>query len=288
MEHRIIRVCPGLGDNVWIMQKLINVKEKFNFQLSNNKPQRGKQLFDMLPQVSASCEYVPGLNYSTIRSTSKQFDKANWTDIRDKAFSLACNYHLECGKRIEEYLPDLKTSYTLPYDTKGHGFKSDDLSDANIYIGIYTSAYSTARSWNFWNEREWFDFIHKIYCEFEPDNDSVKFVIIGAAWDIDLSSNLLKLLKDNNIPYLDTIGKSLPYVVELLKQLDYFVGFPSGLSIINETLGKNGMMFYPEHLKLMRYTWADEKRIKDEKYLAPLFCSPSEAFKLFADKSGII
>lgn len=288
---RLIRVPPGIGDNIWLLQKLINAKEKFDFQISNLKPQRGKQIFDLLPQVSNSCTYVDGLRYDSIKQAASGFKKSKWSVIKDKAFALEVNSHLEAGKRLEEYLPDLKITYKLPYITDGHGFEPWHLPEYNRptkpkYIGIYTSAYSTVRSWNFWNERQWFDFVQKIHCEFHPGE--VIFVIIGAFWDIDLSANLMKIFRENNIQYFDTIGKPLNYVIELLKALDYFIGFPSGLSIINETLHKPTMMFYPLHLANLRYAWPEEKRIHDYQYIAPLFCTPAEAFAEFADKSGMI
>lgn len=292
---RLIRVCAGIGDNIWLLQKLINAKEKFDFQLTDAPPQRGKQIFDLLPQVANSCAYTPGLKYETIRGTSKQYDKVEFKSIKEKAFSLAINFHLENGRRIEEYLPDLPMTFRLPYQTGDHGFRLTDLYHPSMpstveglveakKIGIYMSGYSIQRIWNFWNAREWFDFIQKLYAEMPH----CVFVIIGAEWDTDLGSDVMRLLMDNRIPFINTIGKKLPYVVELMQRLDYFIGFPSGMSILNETLHKKTFMFYPPHLTPMMYAWAEEDRIKNFDYIAQLFCTPMEAFKIIADKSGLI
>lgn len=269
-EPRLIRVCTGIGDNIWLAQKLLSQKEKFHFHMSDAQPQRGKQLFDMLPQLAASCTYVKGLSYQNIFNASNQFSTKKWSEIKDKDFALSINHHLESGKRIEEFLPDLPTKFKIKYT---HDYNSIDYIEGPS-IGIYMSAYSMARNWDSWGPREWFDLIQKIHAE----NKRVTFYLIGAEWDVDLGKDVIKILTENRIPFVSTIGKSLPYVVGLMKLFDYFIGFPSGMPILNESLGKDTFMFYPKHLKPMMYTWADEKRIKEKNYMASLFCSPLEAF----------
>lgn len=291
-NSRLIRVPAGIGDNVWLAMKLVNApnKERFDFQLCGGQPRRGKQIFDLLPQLTRSAVYADGLKFPQVKEIAGSLPN-DFGDINTKSFALECNTHLEKGGRIEEYLPDLATTWELNYVTTGSGFEEYLLPGVAAeprpkYIGIYCSSYSTSRSWNFWNERQWFDLIQKIYLEYEPHE--VCFVTIGAMWDIDLTSKLIKLMRDNAVPHYDTVGKPLAWVVDCLKSLDYFIGFPSGLSIINETLHKKTMMFYPEHLNLMRYAWAEPERIKSGEYLAPLFCEPSEAFELFKTQSGLI
>ena len=280
---RLIRTCAGIGDNIWLFMKLINHSEKFDFHISDGKPQRGKQIFDLLPSLVNSCSYVPGLPYATIRKTSQQFDGKNFSDIQEKAFSLAANYHLEQGSRIETFLPDLATSFTIPWRTGDHGFDIKGLPNSSRFVGIYCSKYESNKAWSHWTERTWFDLIQKIHAE-KPET---VFCIIGALFDIDLSGKLIQLLQQNNIPYFDCIGKSLAYTIELLKVLDYFIGFPSGLSILNETLEKKTFMFYPPHLEKMMYAWASPERIKSKDYIASQFGTSMEAFNLIADNTNL-
>lgn len=280
---RLIRTASGIGDSIWLLQKLINAGEKFDFHISNGFPQRGKQLFDILPQVAASCEYVDGLPYKTIRETSKQFDGVPFHAITDKAFSLAVNHHLESGKRLEEFLPDLPITYQLPYQTAPSD-KINPLEDGPLHIGIYISSYHAARSWNFWNEREWYDLIYKLH----SDHPEAVFVFIGAAWDIDLTFNVIKLCSASNISFVNAVGYTFAASIEVMKQLDYFIGFPSGMCIVNETLHRKTFMFYPYHLKNMMYAWAEEGRIKRRDYVAQLFCTPLEAYRIIKEQSEVL
>lgn len=288
MSHRLIRVPSGIGDSIWLFMKLINANETFDFHISDSKPQRAKQVFDLLPSISNSCSYVPGLAYKSIRAASEQFDTVNWFSIKEKAIALSCNFHLEQGRRIEDFLPDLPTSYILPYDTSGSLFDRTDLPQGfTEFIGVYASAYGGNKNWSGWNENSWFDLIQKIHLE----KPNACFCIIGASWDMDLGGKLIRLLQQNNVPYFDTIGKPLTYVIELLKVLDYFIGYPSGLSILNETLGAKGtFMFYPNNgsLDKMMYAWADPKRIDNHQYVPCIFDTPQSAFEMLVSETSLL
>lgn len=273
---RVIKVCPGIGDNIWLLMKLVNAGERFIFHLPNGKPQRGKQIFDLFPQVAAAAEYVPGSKkVKDISANSISKDVNQFSLITPKEFYLSCNEHLEQGRRIENFLFDLDTTYFLNYQTSNeqkHEAGRLLSNRSRKYIGIYGSSYSSARAWGFWKEDGWFELIEKLY----RYNEDFTFVIIGADFDMDLSSKLIRLLDAKKIPYVNTVGKDLGTVVEVLKKLHYFIGFPSGLSILNETLGKNGVMFYPPHLSKMINTWAHPDRIASGDYKGCLFCPPSK------------
>lgn len=273
---RKIKVCAGIGDNIWLLMKLINSGEKFDFQLPDGKPQRGKQIFDLLPQVANSAEYVPGLSYRTLKANNIQNRKKNWKQITEEDFYLTCNEHLETGHRLELFLPDLPISFKLDYDTADSIERiQEQFPGTKEYIGIYGSAYSTTRAWGFWDEKKWFDLIRMVHAR----NPDYVFVIIGAEWDIDLGRNLVELLRLHDIPHINTIGQSLGDVVEIMKRLKYFFSFPSGLGIMAPTVSCQVTMFYPPHLVKMINAWASPEDIETGAYKGCLFCEPEAIFK---------
>lgn len=291
---RTIQTCAGLGDVIWILMKLFSAKirenndkgesdivdreiEKFHWQLPNGEPQRGKQVFDLLPQITASCTYVPRLDYKKLKRGNIQKYRPYWRKIRDKEFMLSANEHLEKGRRIEEFFPDLETVFTLPWVTS-----EDDKERARKYtadgkhIGIYGSSYKTSQEWKFWGADKWFEFIKLIH-EQDPE---FSFVLIGAEWDLDLVTDLAAMLDETEIKYTNSVGEPLSVVIEILKRLELFCGFPSGLSILNETIpGKSTLMFYPEHLEPMMNAWASPERIENGQYIPLLFCEPEAAYQ---------
>jgi hypothetical protein len=271
---RTIKTCPGIGDSVWLIQKLINQPETFHWKVGDGSPQRSRPLFDMFPQVTESFEYIPQCGYKKVKRNS-QFGV--WGNFPKDEFYMEANSWLEAGNRIEQFLPDLNTSFILPYQIKEEE-KTRALSilggnPLNPLIGIYTSAYSSARQWGGWEGVEWVEFIRLI----KNEKKGYKFIIIGANYDIGIPDEIVKTLDPGE--YINTIGEPLGVVVEILRHLDCFVGFPSGLSIINETIGaKQTVMFYPEHLQKLIDTWPDPERIKSGTYKGCVFCKPEQIF----------
>lgn len=284
---RTIRVAPGIGDNIWLLQKLINAGERFNFQLNDSHPQRGKQIFDLLPQVAASCEYVPRLHWKHLLRSNIQKSRREWKAIKDLAFSLTMNEHLEEGYRIETFFPDLETSFRIDWATteEDKARAQAVCGEESIFkpVGIYASAYSTSRNWGFWDENGWLELIKSIH-EGDPNT---YFIIIGAEWDTDLGKNLMGLLDKEEIPYVNTIGDSLGAVIEIMKRLHYFYAFPSGLGILAPTVDCPVTMFYPPHLEKMINAWAAPGDIESGLYHGTLFCTPEEAYKWASDKKFI-
>lgn len=290
MSHslRTITVPAGIGDFCWLACKLGSVNEKFHIKLPDGLPQRGHQILQLLPSLVESYEYTPNLSYKKINENNIQRKKKNWKDIKDNSFYLSANEWLESGKRIEGWLPDLPTSYRLDFatDADDKGIARVLLDDSGAhYIGIYGSAYANARHkhYNGWGPDEWFKFCKLLYSH----NRNIKFVIIGADYDEDLATMLMNKFHEFRTPFVNTIGQPLSVVIELLKRLSYFVGFPSGLSILNELLGKDGVMFYGEKVKGIINTWADPERIKAGNIKECLFCDPEQIFDWVKNSYGL-
>lgn len=274
---RTITTCAGIGDAIFLFQKLINAKEKFHWKIPDGTPQRGKQIFDLMPRIAESCEYVPKLNYSKIKNNCATISRSTWARITEHEFFLQANAHLESGRRIEQFLPDLETTYRLDYATSFEDKKiAERLLPNNKYIGIYTSAYGNARHWGFWDEHGWFKLVKAIH---DVDKTFV-FVLIGADWDTDLSTKLMQLMNEHHIQFINTVGKPLSVVLECMKRLSYAFYFPSGLAILSETAGcSDSVMFYPKHkLPKMPGTWCDPQRGRSGAFKECFFCEAEEIF----------
>jgi hypothetical protein len=282
---RTIKVCPGIGDNIWLLQKLVNANEQFIFEMPDGKPQRGKQIFDLLPSVAAETRYVK-MRTDFVEKNNVQFKKKSFRDIKSDNFYLSANKHLEAGKRIEFFFPDLDTSFRINWDTEQFNFQAmNKILDCSgrEFIGLYGSSYNTSRAWGFWNEHKWLELAQMVY----RHNSGYKFVIIGAEWDLDLGGNLVKLLEKEGIPYVNTIGQPLGVVIEIMKILKYFFSFPSGLGILAPTVSCPVTMFYPKHLNLMMNAWAAPADIESGQYKGCQFCEPEAIFNWAVENKKI-
>lgn len=281
---KTIKVCAGIGDNIWLL-KAIGSTGKYNYCLAGDEPKRGKQIFDLMPEIVEQSYYGSHGSSDVIRDNEALRVKC-FADIKKDNFFLSINHHLEDGKRIEEYFPEIDMLKNLPIESSEHEEEAVRLlPDGNNYYGIYMSCYSILRHWKFWKENEWIDMIEKFYAE---DNTAV-FVMIGASFDIDLATNVCKILAERSIPYIGVIGQPLGLVCEIFKKLKYFLSFPSGMGILSTELGAPTYMFYPSHLEKMINAWARQDMLDSKKYYGSLFCDVNTAFnwikneyKLFA------
>lgn len=287
---RRITVPAGIGDSVWLIQKLINAGEQFDFILPGGNPRRGKQIFDLIPSLSNSCTYQNGLTYKKLAEGNIQRTKKLWSQIQERSFFLSINEHMEAGIRIEKFFPDLDTSFKINWTTEKYKLNvAVNFPSRFKYIGLYGSSYSTTRAWGFWNEKQWLRLAQLIH----KHNPDYVFVIIGAVWDLDLGRNLVKQLYTNGIPFINTIGEPLGAVLEIMKKLTYFFSFPSGLGILAPTINCPVTMFYPDGKKgapnftVMMNAWASREDIESGVYKGCLFCEPEQIFKWIIDNKKI-
>jgi ADP-heptose:LPS heptosyltransferase len=225
-----------------------------------------------------------------LKAMNVQRKHKHFRTIRERMFTLVANEHLENGHRIEDFLGDLPTSFRVDWTTskEDRKYAQDLVAKANKkdpvnLMGIYASAYNTARNWGFWDEHKWFELIKSVH---EHDKSFV-FVLIGAEWDTDLAQNLLKLMWEAEIPYVNTVGATLGAVIEVMKKLHYFFAFPSGLGILAPTVNCPVTMFYPKNLEPMINAWASPEDIETGLYHGTLFCEPEEAFKWAVENKKI-
>lgn len=281
---RTIRVCAGIGDNIWLIQKLVNAKEQFRFVLPGESPKRGKQIFDLIPSLSVSAKYDDGFTSLEPIHEGVQRRKNVWAQITEPEFYLSANEHLEQGHRLETFLPDLDTSFRLPWATEAWRARAESLcSSDGLQIGLYGSSYSTTRHWGFWGAREW----EKLALGIASSVKDVTFIVIGAEFDGDLTWDLAKLLDKDDLTYRMLVGKPLGLVVEVMKRLDYLFAFPSGIGILAPSVECPTMMFHPKHLEKLIGTWADPVALRTKSYKGLVFCTPERALQVAVEECGL-
>ena len=274
-------VPPGIGDIIWVIQKLINTGEQFEFLIPDGSPQRGKQVLDLLPQLAASARYAPDLSYRWI-ARNNTIRGQHWKHVcKHQRLVISANEHLEAGQRLESFLPDLPTSFHLDYQTSREDkeFGKQFAREGDVrHVGIYMSSLSNSAHYGGWTTTDWFYLIRFLWWRGTNLGLSVRFVLVGASYDQDAIDQLSAILIQYSISHVALIDSSFGRVVESLRQFDYFISFPSGLGVLNETLGKAGTMFYGAHLHGLMKTWASLDRLESRQFNETQFCRPEELY----------
>lgn len=260
---RSFHVPAGIGDVSWAYSKLGGIEA--NWIVANGWPNRTSPFLELLPNVVSST--YGDFSYHDIL----QFEQAagvgfhpKWADIKGmEKLYIEPNRHLEEGMRLEEWLPDLPTNFHYDINIP----EEDVLRAANKLarfprplIGISAASYRGSEAWKTWGYAEWSPYLRWLHGELGGT-----ILLLGGFWD-----DLTDTLADDGWPSL--VGRtSVGTVMEILKRLDYYVGFSSGLGIIRTVLNKNVFMMWPDFQMELSRSWAPPEMLESGVYTAAMW-----------------
>lgn len=229
-------VCPpGIGDVSWVISKIYHLfgRREVALKLCDYPPPRSSEFIDLLP--------VKNLGYVPWKFPEGAIDMHTDLDsLEDGEYRIECNTALERGIRLADIFPCQPTNYHYPIKTTAKHKKIANefikKIEGQTKIGIYASAY---RSGSPWHIGHWQEFC-KLLNSYLP---SVSFYVIGASWD-DRSSDLFRELKRDGCNVASQVGEHhIGATLEVMRQLDYFFAYPSGLGILADVIQTPCMMW---------------------------------------------
>lgn len=285
---RALLLPSGIGEFQWAWTKLYNANEQFAIFGLDGAPRRLHQFVELHDNVEMF-GYSTAMDYTGIRNIMKMFDLTTWESVR-KHFPegsicpIACNPHLEAGKPLVDWLPDLPITYNYPLRTRpshqGEVLRYfDQLEDSDILIGISCASYRGSEAWHTWGLEEWSKFLHLVAKE-EPH---VRFVLLGGSWD-DLTASVLD--ENLHLRWL-TDSRGIPPVgrttfggaVEMLRRLHGYVGFSSGLGhVAAHNCGTPVFMLWPEHEQPLSRSWVNPELLENGFYVPSRWLAPEAVF----------
>lgn len=273
-----LAVPAGIGDVSWILSKLYPVRENYTFtiEVADGWPYRTVPFLEMFPWIKHS-KYGE-FSYNDIVAGEAMQKFRTWKEIDECGYGrifLSANLHLERGKRLELWLPDLQTDfhYEVPV-FPGSVEKADRLLrrvKGDLY-GISAASYRGSEAWKTWDSVAWCKFL-KLWVKHNPN---VKFVLLGGFWD-DLTHTIAERFGDRCV---DLVGKTdFSDALEVHKRLAGYVGFSSGLGVMRTVLGLKTFMLWPDFQEPLSTSWAPPEMLEDGSYTAVLWRQPEEVFK---------
>ena len=268
-------VPSGIGDVSWAYSKLVNVGP-LHYEVADGWPYRTVPFMELLPGV-ASAVYGQ-FNYQDIvvfEQAAKIGHHPTWAELNNgrglERILLEPNRHLEEGKRLEDWLPDVPTSFhyeinARPVDVQ----RAADLLALyeRPWTGISAASYRGSEAWKTWGYAEWSRFLKMLSAEVGGT-----IILMGGFWD-----DLTATLEADGYPC--TVGKtSVGAAIEVLRKLDFYVGFSSGLGVIRTVLDKNAFMLWPDHQVELSTSWAPPEMLEDQRYAVSLWREPELVWK---------
>lgn len=274
-----IGVPSGIGDISWAYSKFCTLAEPFDYLVADGWPYRAKEYMEMLPKVKSveygKFEYQDILEFEDHQRASKN-PLTSWGAIQSLNGSTVLvqpNLHLERGKPLADWLPDLNTDYHYPMQISADALNEATqlLACAEGAVGISCASYRGAKAWKTWEYLEW-----KALCD-HLVRSGFRLVFMGGGWD-----DLTRVIAAEFENHTDLVGKTTFEVAcAVHKMLPFYIGFSSGLGIIRTVLGLPTMMLWPDHQQPLSTSWADPVDLSSRRYVATPYMEPSLIARLF-------
>lgn len=170
--------------------------------------------------------------------------------LRGRTTLLQANRHLEAGARIEEWLDELPAKFSVDWQTTdAHKARAAEIASSVVTnpgcptLLIYPAAYGPARSWGFWLDDKWAEFVTALHAA-----TGCAVILVGATFDMDMVSPLSYALIRSEASWAKCVGEDFGVVVELMKLVDGLIAFPSGIPIVASIVGLPTVWWMPDHL----------------------------------------
>lgn len=266
----------GLGDCHWCVQKLRSLKEKTGaerliVEVAHNIHHQSSNYLKLIPFVDEARE---GKHLQSIDELKPHWSTDHWSSLENckgwKGYDyvLCANGHLESGKRIEEFLPELETDYAYTLRFQSHcAFPGA--------VVLYPSGVgpNTGFHGNWWTHGHWARVIEGL------SDRGITPVVVGAATKQDQDyARQLYALPGVREKVIDLVGKtSTDEVLHLISKARFWTGLNSGLGILSAMMGTPTAMHWSikPFGKLhpnMRFSWLEAKQL--ERYRAFAYGDP--------------
>lgn len=290
-----VAVPPGIGDSLWSITKIPHLRRLHEADAvivavkgtSLNRSQDFLSAFTCVDRVIYEDFPIhPPEGQLTKEGPYLYIDSQQ--DWKGYDWLLISNGHLERGNRLEDWLPEIDTDFTLgsqwvfnpTYLRKAQEFRSSlNGRYAVFYLGPYAG--NTRDGHNrgpIWSVKDWCALADSLH-----HNYGLKIVLVGAEYDKDFSDGFMLRMRDRDY-IIDLVGETpigLTYSYILYSEM--CVSYQSGIGIFSVYLGVPTVLWWrpygdsisPWHYisfkNEMATAWAPPWSLENGRYLAEIY-----------------
>lgn len=260
-EEVTIRTVQGLGDIIWVYQKLAPYFRKLNFTIyvTKDDPVQRRcadwmRIFEQTGTVDF--EIVPHKVYHKAAHHFYRIQDCFDDYKAGKPVEYAVNGWLDNGIKLDEIDPGAMVAHDI-------NIKQERIATPPEYLALYVSHGSAivANQKNprvgVWSCEQWAKFTNDFY-----DRMGIKLpiVLLGANFDKDAMDRMVELLSPRH--EIQVMMHESPEVVAgALAGAKYFIGYQSGLHVLCDLLGTPQIILLFNSLRPMLDTWCRQERI---------------------------
>lgn len=249
-----VLTCAGIGDALWWWSKWWKVAREREVTLwfPDGEPHR----------AGALCQ-LWGLRYGYMPNLSSQMvwqynDDEGDPEIPDSSAVLvvSANRHLENGKRIEKWYPDLPFRNPTP-ETVATTYKLEAGTPQYIVVSMGAHDYMEGQLL----PAQWARALKHIEQTIAP------VLIIANTRSEHFAMQVMRFFDPTLAPAMHV---PLPELIPVIRRGKALVGTASGITILSTYMGVPTLHAYPRWLKAMPNTWEQEGHISDTCFLDEL------------------
>lgn len=230
----------GIGDCCWVAMKLRALSAHHGGRPIvahvNRSPDHASVGFlELCPQVETAVEDERAL-YHLHQDLDAHYKDEKWSTLEGSAgwrgfdYILIANGHLESGKPLATWMPELATEYSFPLKISDWDRTyARTLAPAGSVL-LYPSGVGANRGFHHdtWKVKHWAEVIRLLNAE------GVRPVLVGAASKDDRAYRLRLLTVTQGLEFIDTIGRTtIPQVLAMVEDAAAWCGLNSGLGIVS-------------------------------------------------------
>jgi hypothetical protein len=285
MSKLIFEVPPGIGDTLWCYQRVASLigQHDISFKVCGDPPFRANSFVDMMPGIT-NLGY--GRSYRICKDLCLPYD-TDLSALPDGEYCMQLNSWLESGGMLGDAYPKQAIDYH-PNLTTGWGHVANALATLSkcrpgrYKIGFYCSSFAHRPDLGLWLPDEWVTFLGMVS---EILGRDVDFIALGASYD-DRTMRVVEMMQAKGFTVHSTVGQAdIGTTIELIRGLDYFFAFPSGLGILGDVVNTPTMMWYwsnriKEH-EGFPGTYADPENTLSKRHINLPYIKPHTSAMIF-------
>jgi len=306
-----IAVPSGIGAALWSLTKVPAMRKKYGAEkvhiaVQNSEIQRAAAFVEAFDFVdSVSFEDFPIHPEDPFTKQGKYAYVPSQSDYFGYDWLLIANEHLEMGRRLEEWLPEYETDFSI-----GKRFcfnvRQLDYADAvhdqhGPYVVFYLGPEggNTAAGHNrggLWREDDWLELGQ--LCR----RAQLSVVVVGAEYDRGYSAPLVDRARREKCEWVDLVGRTeIRETFAVIRRAKFVVSYQSGIGIFCPYLGVPAAVFWrpygdsihPSHFvsfqEAMASAWVPPDVLETRRFLPLIYgrCTPQSIVEHAVDHRWI-
>lgn len=276
----------GIGDCHWPCQKIAGLSKMFGHApihayVARSPNHNSVGYLELMPCIEKA-EFSENALTRIRFQMPPDYRDERWRTLEGSAgwngfdYLFCANGHIEEGKPIADWMPELETQYEFDYvidaQSQSDSRRLMPYPEVLLYMSSLSANVGFHKMW--WRLEDWVEVIRLF------NGRGIVPTMVGANTEGDLNYNNMIAQERPAIEFKSIVGRTtIPTMVDLLKRCRVWMGLNSGFGIVSASMGTPTVMFWSDdRWPLVREEWL----LKEAEQRAWLRYDQLEVYRTFS------